>query len=116
MGPSFERTRAKPAMAPRAIASSVPKDAGVKRTMMAAVAAKARRRISGARLRCMARMACAITATATSCRPCRNASPALPARRRWPKAKASISSAEGRVNPSQAAMPPGNPALRIPIM
>ena len=82
--------------------------------MTAASSASAMRAASGASDLRMARIAWATTATATSCSPCTAPSPSLPVRCACPRAKASMSSAEGRVNPVQAASPPSHPARSSP--
>ena len=108
------RQKSKPAKRPVAMAMRVAKGVGRKSVMAAAPMAMAMRVRLGARERCMERTAWATMATATSSRPWRARKAMGPVKRLWPKAKANMSSAEGRVKPSQAASPPGSPPRRRP--
>ncbi len=64
----------------------------------------------------MLQTACATTATAASCSPC-STRPASAERvnQAADSAMPNISSAEGRVNPTQAARPPAQPARCSPM-
>ena len=73
------------------------------------------RSLSGARLRPMPQTAWATTATATIFKP-RSQPASAKSNEPTPKANTVSNTADGRVNPSQAANPPGSPARMIPTV
>lgn len=77
---------------------------------MQAALAISRRRQSGQSVRAMLQTACATTTTAVSMSPCSTACIRGPGSAGIHRAKAYMASAEGRVNPTQAANAPSHPA------
>ena len=104
--PVAGRRIASPTSSPPAITASSVSAVGAQSAASAAATARVARSRSGASERVMASTACATTATAASLRPCSQAPP-----RAWviagaARAKSTMATAEGVVNPSQAAAAP----------
>ncbi len=104
-----------PAMAPKRMATSCENEDVLSNTMSAATAVIEALSRSGQSVRAMPQTAWATIATATSLSPCNNPVPIGPLSELAAYANNRSATAEGSVNPAQAASPPRYPARRIPM-